>query len=71
MRNHFEEKALSPKLSVALYPGLGGEGHLANMRCKRRGPKFYKCGKKVVYKVEDIERYLFKNPVLTIDSKED
>ena len=46
-------------------------GSLANMRSKQQGAKFYKVGRKVVYKPEDIERFLFRNPVLTIDSVEE
>jgi len=62
-------RALSPKDALELYPALGCEGSLANMRSQKRGPRFYKVGnRKVVYKPEDIEAYLFANPVQTIDS---
>ncbi|HRR42002.1 MAG TPA: hypothetical protein P5244_12270 [Syntrophales bacterium] len=64
-----ESKALSPKDALERYPALGCEGSLANMRCQKRGPRFYKVGsRKVVYRPEDIEAYLFANPVQTIDS---
>lgn len=62
------QKAVSPKDAVALYPVLGGEAVLANMRCQKRGPKFFKVNRKVIYRPEDIEAYLFQNPVQTIDS---
>jgi hypothetical protein len=65
--NHFQ-KALSPKDALEHYPALGCKGSLANMRSQKRGPKFFKIGRKVVYRPEDIEAFLFKNPVLTIDS---
>ena len=65
-----EPKALSPKDALERYPVLGCEGSLANMRCKKRGPKFFRCGRKILYRPEDIEAFLFQNPVLTIDSAE-
>jgi len=65
-----ELKALSPKDALARYPVLGCEGSLANMRSQKRGPKFFKAGKKVIYRPEDIEAFLFRSPVLTIDSVE-
>ncbi len=62
-------RALSPKDVLDRYPVLGCEGSLANMRCQKRGPKFFKVNRKVVYRPEDIEAFLFQNPVLTIDSE--
>lgn len=44
------------------------EGSLANMRCRKEGPKYFKVGKKVFYRPKDVEAWLFANPVLTIDS---
>ena len=62
-----EKRALTPAEVEAIY-GIP-RGSQANMRWARTGPKFYKTGaRKVLYKVEDIEKWLFKNPVLTIDS---
>ncbi len=64
-------KSLTPKIAVEHYPGLGCEGSLANMRSQKRGPKFYRVGPgrgRVVYRREDIEAYLFANPVHTVDS---
>ena len=37
-------------------------GTLANLRCQGKGPKFYKIGKKVIYRVSDLEEYLFGTP---------
>jgi len=65
-----EQRALSSKDAIERYPVLGCEGSLANMRCKKRGPKFFKAGRKVVYRPCDIEAFLFQNPVQTIDSVE-
>lgn len=61
-------RALSPKDALDRYPVLGCEGSLANMRCQKRGPKFFKVNRKVVYRPEDIEAFLFQNQVQTIDS---
>lgn len=66
--NKPNQKALTPKDVVEVYPATGCVGSLANMRCKKIGPKFFKIGRKVVYRPEDIEAYLFQNPVQTIDS---
>ena len=60
--------ALTPKEAIKIYPPLGCEGSLANLRWKKRGPKFFKIGRKIVYRPEDIETFLFQNPVQTIDS---
>jgi orotidine-5'-phosphate decarboxylase len=65
-----EPRAFSPKDAVAVYPGVGTTGTLANLRVKKRGPRFFKVGRKVVYRAEDIEAYLFARPVLTRDSVE-
>ncbi len=65
-----ELRALSPKDAIERYPVLGCEGSLANHRCKRTGPRYYKAGKKVIYRPEDIESFLFQNPVQTRDSIE-
>ena len=66
------QKVLTPKQIVDLYPGLTvSEGTLANWRNQKRGPKYYKVSRKVVYRKEDVENFLFRNPVLTSDSIED
>jgi hypothetical protein len=43
-------------------------GTLANWRYLKKGPKFYKVGKSVLYFTEDFEDCLRRNPVLTKDS---
>jgi hypothetical protein len=63
--------ALTPKEVIVFYPALTtSEGTLANWRNQKRGPKFYKVSRKIVYRPEDIEAFIFQNPVLTIDSIE-
>ncbi len=61
-----EVRCLSPQDVIRFYPGAGALGTLANLRSKKQGPKFFKVGKKVVYRPEDIEAWLFRNPVLTV-----
>ena len=61
-------KALSPEDVVKVYPALTtSTGTLANWRSRKRGPKFFKLSQRVVYRPQDIEEFLFRNPVLTID----
>lgn len=63
------QKILTPKDVVECYPCLTrSEGTLANWRAQKRGPKFFRVSRKVVYRVDDVEAFLFKNPVLTVDS---
>jgi len=67
--------ALTSEDVVRLYPELATcVGTLANWRSQRRGPKYYKIsgrvaqsGGRVIYKPEDIEAFLFKNPVIPIN----
>lgn len=63
-----KKKAYSPEELSEVY-GLN-VGTLANMRCAKRGPKYFKVGKKIIYFEQDIESWLRKNPVLTIDCDE-
>jgi hypothetical protein len=44
------------------------KGTLANWRWAKKGPRFYKVGQKVLYKLEDLEDFFTANPVLTVDS---
>lgn len=43
-------------------------GTLANLRSQKRGPKYYKRGRRVIYFIQDIEQWLKSQPVQTIDS---
>jgi len=61
-----KRKALSPKDVAEIYSL--SEGSLANMRSRREGPRYYKIGRKVIYFITDIEDWLKRTPVLTIDS---
>ena len=37
-------------------------------RCQKRGPKFYKVGRCVVYDLDDLEAFVRAHGVLTVDS---
>jgi len=50
--------------------GILNKGTLRNWRSQGKGPRFFKIGRKVIYRPEDIERFLFSHPVLTQDSRE-
>ena len=64
-------KVLSPKDVVAAYPALTtSPGTLANWRNQKRGPRYFRVSRKIVYRASDVEAFLFKNPVLTLDSVE-
>lgn len=52
------------------YPFLS-PGTLANMRCRKEGPRYYKLNKKVLYKRSDLEVWFESEPVLTHDSLSD
>jgi hypothetical protein len=44
------------------------EGTLANLRAQKRGPRFCKSGRKVLYFAQDVETYLLSGAVLTSDA---
>jgi hypothetical protein len=59
-------RTVTPQEAAEIY-GLS-VGSLANQRVKRQGSRYYTCGRRVFYLVEDLERWLLRNPVMTIDS---
>jgi len=61
-----EREAFTP--SDVAYMFQMSEGTLANMRCRRTGPRFYKVGRKVLYFKPDLEIWSKANPIQTIDS---
>jgi hypothetical protein len=63
-----ERKALTAKEVSEIY-GIN-LGTLANLRWSKLGPKYYRAGagRRIVYKPEDVEKWLFASPILTIDS---
>lgn len=61
-----EKKALNPLEVEQIYAIPAGS--LANMRYQKRGPKYFKLGRKVLYFIDDLENWLKQNPVLTMDT---
>ncbi|MCX5806970.1 MAG: helix-turn-helix domain-containing protein [Proteobacteria bacterium] len=66
---HKNKQAITAEQAAEVY-GLS-KGTLANMRFAKKGPKFYKVGRKILYKVTDLEAWLYQNPVQTLDSRND
>jgi predicted DNA-binding transcriptional regulator AlpA len=59
-----ERKMLSPAEVEAIF-GIP-RGSLANLRWDKRGPRYFKVGaRKVMYRVEDVQDWVERNPVLT------
>lgn len=58
-----KSRALTPREAEQCY-GFS-PGTLANLRCKKRGPKFFKVGRKVLYFIEDFEKWLRQHPIMT------
>jgi len=64
-----ERQALTPR-DVSILYGIS-EGTLANYRCKRIGPRFYRLGgRKIAYFQKDLDEWAKREPVLTRDSVE-
>ena len=51
-----------------LFPGLNPKT-LANLFSEGRGPKAYRRGRKIFYRVDELEAYLMAYPVQTLESK--
>ena len=67
MKNYL--RALSRrKDALERYPVLGCEGSLANMRSKKRGPKFFKIGRQRLFTAGRHRNLPFSAPVETTDS---
>ena len=41
---------------------------LANQRCKREGIPYRKIGRKILYRISDVEKFVERETVLTINS---
>jgi hypothetical protein len=57
---------ISPEEAVAIY-GVN-KGTLANLRSRKLGCPYYKVNRKILYKVDEFERWLFSIPVKTMES---
>jgi hypothetical protein len=70
MKKHAENlKTGSPETMAKIYEISAGT--LANLRWMGKGPKYFKVGRKVLYRFEDFENWLFSNPVMTLDAHQD
>ena len=61
-----KRKSLSPT-DIEIVHGIP-KGTLANLRSKKQGCPYFKCGGKILYRVDDFERWLYRNPIRTINS---
>ena len=59
---------ISPEEAAAIY-GVN-RGTLANLRSRKLGCPYIKVGRKILYKVDLFERWLFSTPVKTMESAE-
>ena len=66
MKDVATRRTASPEVVSATY-GVP-VGSLANLRYKKQGPRYFKRGRRILYLVEDVEKWLLSNPVQTIDS---
>ncbi|AEH45363.1 hypothetical protein Thein_1502 [Thermodesulfatator indicus DSM 15286] len=64
LENEFRTKVkyLSPRMVERVY-GLNRKT-LANFRSQRKGPSFLKVGKKVLYPVDELEKWIKKHGIL-------
>lgn len=46
------------------------KGTLANLRNQKKGPPYLKVGRKVLYRVDEFEKWLFSAPVKTMENVE-
>jgi hypothetical protein len=46
-------------------------GTLQNLRSQGRGPRYYRVGRKILYRIEDVKAWVFSNPQMTLDYHED
>lgn len=58
----------TPERLCDLFSGLSVKS-LANLRSAGVGPKYYRRGRRIFYKVSDVRDWLTQNPVVTIDQK--
>jgi len=63
-----DARVLTPEVVTRLYSIP--KGSLANWRTQGIGPKWYKRNRRIFYRKEDLESWLFSEPHLTTDSIE-
>ncbi len=65
MQKDFQKKMISPREVTLLFSISAGT--LGNWRSARKGPRFFKVGHKILYRIEDLENFFTSTPVLTMD----
>jgi hypothetical protein len=60
------KKMVSTKEVAEIYPVCTGT--LQNWRVMKQGPRFFRVGRKVLYRLDDLENFFTTTPVLTNDS---
>jgi len=66
MEKRIAPLAVSVETACQLFPVLN-PGTLANLRSQKRGPRYYKIGKKICYDVADLRAFVFADPIQTIN----
>ncbi len=62
------QKSATPEMISQVYSIPVGT--LANLRSQRKGPRYFKRGRRITYFIEDVEAWLRAQPVHTKDSME-
>ena len=58
----------TPERLSDLFLGLSVKT-LANLRSAGRGPRYFRRGRRIYYKVGDVRDWLTQNPFVTVDQK--
>jgi hypothetical protein len=67
MQKESHKKMVSPNEAANLFSI--SPGTLGNWRSAKRGPRFFKVGSKVLYRVEDLEKYFTSNPFFPAEER--
>jgi len=69
MGESISRKMVDRKTAAAMFSMSAGT--LGNWLSQGRGPRAYKVGRKILYRLEDLEEFFTRNPILTADSAEE
>ena len=64
-----EAEFATPEELVKIFKGLH-LGTLANLRCARRGPKYYRFNRRILYKICDVRKYIERLEMKTLDQRD-
>ena len=68
-----EKRAIQPRMVSTIKAAelfSTSPGTLQNWRSLKKGPKFFRVNRKILYALDDLEGYFTREPVLTSDSIE-